>query len=102
MALLRRSSRLSVQDRADVGVVELAGTRIEVLHTVYHAQAFPRHSHDTYTIGVGLLGIGSIWCRGVTHVRRQGDVVVIPPGEVHTGGVGPESDVLSYLAVYVP
>jgi AraC-like DNA-binding protein len=35
-------------------------------------------------------------------MRRHQDVVVIPPGEVHTGGVGPDSDVLSYLAVYVP
>lgn len=102
MALARRVPRLFAQDRADVGVLELAGTRVEVLRTVFHAQTFPRHSHDTYTIGVGLLGIGSIWCRGATHVRRRGDLVVIPPGDVHTGGVGPESDVLSYLAVYVP
>lgn len=97
-----RSSRSLARDRADVGVLELAGARIEVLHAVYHAQAFARHSHDTYTIGVGLRGIGSIWCRGATHVRRQGDIVVIPPGEVHTGGVGPQSDELSYLAAYVP
>lgn len=89
-------------DRADVAVLELAGTRIEVLRTVYHAQAFPRHSHDTHTIGVGLRGIGSFWCRGATHVERPGDVVVIPAGEVHTGGVGPQSNELSYLAVYVP
>ena len=102
MTLARRSSRSCAQDRADVGVVELAGARIEVLHTVYHAHTFPRHSHDDYTIGVGLLGTGRIWCRGSTHVRQLGDFVVIPPGEVHTGGVGPESEVLSYLAVYVP
>jgi AraC-like DNA-binding protein/quercetin dioxygenase-like cupin family protein len=102
MELVHRPSHSFAQDLADVGIVELGGARIEVLHAVYRAQTFPRHSHDTYTIGVGLLGIGGIWCRGATHARRQGDIVVIPPGEIHTGGVGPQAGVLSYLAVYVP
>ena len=89
-------------DRADVAVLEFDGERIEVLRTVYRAMTFPRHTHDFYAIGVGLRGVGSIWYRGESHVRRRGDVVVIPPGEVHTGGVGPQSGVLSYLAAYVP
>src|SRR5690348_8854131 len=101
MSLLPRSS-CSLEDRADVVVVELAGAHVEVLRTVYRTQRFSRHSHDAYTLGVGLRGVGSIWHRGATHMRRHQDVVVIPPGEVHTGGVGPDSDVLSYLAVYVP
>jgi AraC-like DNA-binding protein/quercetin dioxygenase-like cupin family protein len=102
MSLLSRSPRPPAEDRADVVVIELAGARVEVLRAVYRAQQFPRHSHDAYTIGVGLRGVGSIWYRGATHMRRRDDVVVIPPGEVHTGGVGRESDVLSYLAVYIP
>lgn len=63
---------------------------------------FPRHTHDFYTIGVGLRGAGSIWYRGQSHVRRRNDVVIIPPGEVHTGGVRPSSKLLSYFAAYVP
>jgi AraC-like DNA-binding protein/quercetin dioxygenase-like cupin family protein len=90
------------EDQADVAVVDFDGERVEVLRTVYHAKTFPRHSHDTYTIGVGLRGTGAIWCRGANHLRRRGDIVVISPGELHTGGVAPHSDVLSYLAVYVP
>ena len=89
-------------DRADVAVLHVDGERVEVLRTVYRAMTFPRHTHDFYAIGVGLRGVGSIWYRGECHVRRRGDVVVIPPGEVHTGGVGPQSPILSYLAAYVP
>jgi AraC-like DNA-binding protein len=89
-------------DRADVAAFDVAGERVEVLRTLYRVMTFPRHSHDTYTLGVGLRGVGSIWCRGASHARRRGDIVVIPPGEVHTGGIGPHSDVLSYFAAHVP
>ena len=82
--------------------MEFAGERIEVLRTVYRAKTFPRHTHDYYAIGVGLDGVGSIWYRGERHLRRRGDVVIIPPGELHTGGVGPSSNVLSYLVACVP
>src|SRR5438105_4610702 len=90
-------------DHADALHLELAsGDRIEVLRTRYVAQRFAPHAHDTFTVGLGLRGIGSIWYRGANHVRRPGDVVIIPPGEVHTGGVGPRSRLLSYVAVYLP
>jgi AraC-like DNA-binding protein len=95
------SSRRGI-DRADVVSFDVAGTRVVVLRTLYRAMTFPRHSHDTYTLGVGLRGVGSIWCRGASHVHRRGDIVVIPPGEVHTGGMGPHSDLLSYFAAHVP
>src|SRR5205814_1108874 len=72
------------------------------LRTLYHAQRFPRHTHDTFTFGLGLRGTGSIWYHGQHHARGPGDIVVIPPGEVHTGGVGRGAKLLSYLAVYVP
>jgi AraC-like DNA-binding protein/quercetin dioxygenase-like cupin family protein len=100
------STRCSVnkafRDRADIALLDFGGERVEVLRTVFRAMTFPRHTHDFYAIGVGLRGVGSIWYRGERHVRRRGDVVVIPPGEVHTGGVGPCSELLSYLAAYVP
>lgn len=76
--------------------------RVEILRTRFHSQRFPRHAHDTAVVGLGLEGAGSIWYRGRNHERVPGDVVVIPPDEVHTGGVGPGADVLSYLAVYLP
>jgi len=73
-----------------------------VLRTTYQSQIFARHSHDTYTLGLVLGGAGTFWCRGAERFACKGDVVVIPPGEVHTGSVGIGVDSLSYLAVYLP
>ena len=78
------------------------GTRFEVLRTTYQSQTFARHSHDTYTLGLVLGGAGTFWCRGTERFASKGDIVVIPPGEVHTGSVGYGVDSLSYLAIYLP
>jgi AraC-like DNA-binding protein len=78
------------------------GQRVEVLRTTYQTQTFARHTHDTYTLGLVLGGAGTFWCRGEERFAGKGDVVVIPPGEVHTGSVGIGVDSLSYLAVYLP
>lgn len=78
------------------------GTRVEVMRTSYQSQTFARHSHDTYTLGLVLGGAGTFWCRGRERFACKGDVVVIPPGEVHTGSVGSGVDSLSYLAIYLP
>ncbi len=86
-------------------IVELTsgfGTRFEVLRTAYESQTFSRHSHDTYTLGLVLDGAGTFWCRGTEHFARKGDLVVIPPGEVHTGSVGAGIGSLAYLAIYLP
>ena len=73
-----------------------------MLRTTYQSQTFARHTHDTYTLGLVLGGAGTFWCRGTERFASKGDVVVIPPGEVHTGSVGVGVDSLSYLAVYLP
>ena len=88
---------------ADVVSLETAaGTRVELMRTCYHTQSFARHTHDYFTLGVVLRGSGSLWFRGADRTLRLGDVVVIPPGEVHTGELGPHADVLSYFAVHIP
>lgn len=90
-------------DYSDAAALETRwGTRIEVQRTLYRTHRFPRHFHDTYTIGLGLLGHGTIWYRGRDHARTARDVVIIPPGEVHTGGVTRGAPMLSYMAVYLP
>jgi AraC-like DNA-binding protein/mannose-6-phosphate isomerase-like protein (cupin superfamily) len=78
------------------------GNPVEVLRATYQSQTFARHSHDTYTLGLVLGGAGSFWCRGAERFTCRGDVVVIPPGEVHTGSVSSSVESLSYLAVYLP
>src|SRR5437763_16565507 len=77
------------------------GAPIEVMRTWYRSQAFPRHTHEYYTVGVMLSGIGTLWSRGETHILRRGDLVVIPPDDVHTGGLVESDEVLSYLAMHV-
>jgi AraC-like DNA-binding protein/mannose-6-phosphate isomerase-like protein (cupin superfamily) len=78
------------------------GSKVEVLRASYQSQTFTRHTHDTYTLGMVLSGSGTFWCRGTEHVACKGDLVAIPPGEVHTGSVGSHVGELSYLAIYLP
>ncbi|WP_222853798.1 helix-turn-helix transcriptional regulator [Fodinicola acaciae] len=47
---------------------------------------FTMHSHDEYSIGVCLDGVELIRHRGQLHRLGPGTVVVIEPGEPHTGG----------------
>src|SRR3954471_11407695 len=83
-------------DRADaVAVRTTSGAAIELMRTSYRTQVFPRHTHEYLTVGVVLEGVGAIWYRGANRTTRQGDVVVIPPGEVHTGSVGTGATFLS-------
>src|SRR5678809_999142 len=90
-------------DRAEVARIQLApNVSVELMRTSYQRQVFPKHTHEYFTIGVGLRGTGVVWFRGANHVRRGGELVVIAPGDVHTGGPAPGSAVLSYLAVQVP
>lgn len=77
-------------------------TSFELLRTAYESQSFARHTHETYTLGLVLGGAGRFWCHGAERFAAAGDLVVIPPGEVHTGSVATGAHRLSYLAVYLP
>lgn len=93
----------SRMDHSEVICIDTSwGVKIEVLKTFYRAQRFSRHFHDTFTIGLGLQGTGRIWYRGGNHSRDARDVVIIPPGELHTGGVCPRASCVSYMALYLP
>jgi AraC-like DNA-binding protein len=72
------------------------------MRTWYRTQSFPRHTHEYFTLGLMLRGVGTLRYRGIDRLTYRGDVVVIPPGEVHTGGLARDTKVLSYLAVHVP
>jgi AraC-like DNA-binding protein/quercetin dioxygenase-like cupin family protein len=88
-------------DRAEVAHLELVpGVSVEVMQASYQRQVFPKHTHEYFTIGLALRGVGVVWFRGTEHVRRRGEVVVIPPGEVHTGGPAPDAPMRAYLAVH--
>ncbi len=58
---------------------------MEMLHAYYVTHTFPRHTHDTYSIAAIERGGDCFWWRGNMVVAPAGSVIVVPPGEVHTG-----------------
>lgn len=98
-----RETLQSRTDHAEAVCIDTTwGVEVEVLRTFYRTQRFSRHFHDTFTIGLGLQGAGSIWYRGRNHSRGAREIVIIPPGELHTGGVSPRARCVSYMALYLP
>ena len=62
--------------------------------------SYGRHCHDAYAVGVIEAGVGGNRCRGADHFNTAGSIVVMNPGETHTGyaaGGGP----LSYRMFYI-
>jgi AraC-like DNA-binding protein len=58
---------------------------LELLHAHFVTHAFSRHIHETYAIGVIQQGVEAFSYRQEKHFAPAGNVVVIHPGEVHTG-----------------
>jgi AraC-like DNA-binding protein len=56
-----------------------------LLHAYYVQHAYPRHSHDYYVITLIERGFQSFTHRGIKHVTLPGGLILINPGEVHTG-----------------
>ena len=61
---------------------------MEVLKATYVTHSFSRHSHEGYAIGVIESGVEAFAYRGNTYQAPAGTLVVIHPGEVHTGYAG--------------
>lgn len=62
---------------------QLAG--VELLHARFVTHSFLPHQHDAYAIGVIEAGAEAFRYRGERQVAPAGSVVVIHPGEAHTG-----------------
>lgn len=60
-------------------------SNLELLRATYITHAFSRHVHEGFAIGVIEKGAETFYYRGETHVAPAGSIVVINPGEVHTG-----------------
>lgn len=61
---------------------------LEMLRATYVTHTFSRHTHDGYAIGVIEAGVEEFTYRGTLHQAPAGSMVVIHPGEVHTGHAG--------------
>jgi AraC-like DNA-binding protein len=71
----------------------------EVMAATLSAYQFPAHFHDTWSIGRIDRGVCRFSAQGQAHAAAPGDIVVIPPYVVHTGGNSPQS--VTYRMAYV-
>lgn len=60
----------------------------EMLRATYVTHAFTRHTHEGYAIGVIEAGVEAFAYRGANYQAPAGSIVIIHPGEVHTGQAG--------------
>ncbi|MFF0672229.1 AraC family ligand binding domain-containing protein [Streptomyces tendae] len=76
-----------------------AGPPLDLLTARFDRHVYAPHAHDEYTVGVTVGGLEVIAYRG-GHIRSgPGSIVVLEPGEVHTGGPA-ASEGYSYRALY--
>jgi len=73
---------------------------LECFRTVKFVHEYPRHCHETWSIGVVDYGTGGIWYRGANQRGGAGQVIAIDPGDVHTG-YPLQKDGISYSMLYV-
>lgn len=56
---------------------------LEIRSSFYRRCSFAKHTHNTLSVGVVLRGEGKYIQRGTGHAISQGNIVLVPPGEVH-------------------
>src|SRR5437867_9911716 len=61
---------------------------VELLSAWFAGEAYQKHRHDTYAIGVTDSGVQVFDYRGSVHASTPGQVVVLYPDEVHDGRAG--------------
>jgi AraC-like DNA-binding protein len=86
-----RASRISTSAPVD---------GVELFRAWFGGEAYQKHRHDTYAVGVTDAGVQVFDYRRAAHVSLPGQVVVLYPDEVHDGRAG-TSDGFGYRIVYV-
>jgi AraC-like DNA-binding protein len=74
---------------------------VELFYARYVSHTFTRHTHDTFAIGVVDNGVGAYDCENRRYVVRTDDLILINPGDLHTGGVADTTGV-AYRMCYIP
>lgn len=76
------------------------GPSLDLLTARFDKHVYASHAHEEFTIGVCVGGSEIIDYRG-GHIRTgPGSIVVLAPGEMHTGGPGNATDGYAYRALY--
>ena len=82
----------------------IASTRpvggIELFSAWFAGEAYQKHRHDTYAIGLTDSGVQVFDYRGSAHASTPGQVLVLHPDEIHDGRAGTE-DGFGYRILYV-
>src|SRR5256885_12835370 len=73
---------------------------VELFSAWFAGEAYQKHRHDTYAIGVTDSGVQVFDYRGSVRASTPGQVVVLYPDEVHDGRAG-TSEGFGYRIVYV-
>ncbi|WP_049566693.1 AraC family transcriptional regulator [Streptomyces sp. SBT349] len=74
---------------------------LDLMTARFRRQQYAPHAHEEFAIGVCTAGRERIRYRGADHVAGPGSIVVLEPGETHTGGsAGPEG--YAYRVLYPP
>ncbi len=63
-------------------------SRPDVLHARFVRHAYTRHTHDEYVVGIIETGVQRLDLERGVHYSPAGSIVMINPGESHTGGPG--------------
>ncbi|MGE5287918.1 MAG: AraC family transcriptional regulator [Micromonosporaceae bacterium] len=75
--------------------------RLDLLSARFRCHRYAPHTHEEYALGVCVDGVESIRYRGATHYAGPGSVVVLEPGEAHTGAPALDSG-FAYRSIYPP
>jgi len=82
----------------------IASTRpvdgVELFRAGFAGEAYQKHRHDTYAVGLTDWGVQIFDYRGAARVSTPGRVIVLYPDEVHDGRAGTEEG-FEYRIVYV-
>ncbi|RKN45860.1 helix-turn-helix transcriptional regulator [Streptomyces hoynatensis] len=62
-----------------------AACPLDLMTARFDRLRYAPHTHEEFAVGVTTHGLESIRYRGASHVSGPGDIVVLEPGEPHTG-----------------
>ncbi|MCP3924151.1 MAG: AraC family transcriptional regulator [Desulfobacterales bacterium] len=73
---------------------------LEVLHARFYKHSFGKHFHDGYAFGAILDGSETYFYNKNKHIAKTGSIVVVNPGEIHTGHASNVKDGWYYFMFY--
>lgn len=74
--------------------------QLDALHAVFTTHAFARHWHDYYVVGLVEAGTQTFWCRRGNYATPRGGLILLNPGEAHTGEAADGAESFTYRALY--